>query len=252
MNPALAIPQGLGAVDVSEMLTVIGFVSERDKSAKNLPVNVDGIIERVQATLDELVCYAIEKRTAAEFRAAREQVFPKYFTAVLGLSHLVRVMVPKHTLEALSNESFSELEAEFREHGQSAFGLEVRDQAIFTAWTLRKISDTCRQINEAPPPVEKSTDAQLHEEFVVMSMYTRFSLDCLQKSMQLRKAIYPEVLPVVIDGLRAAVNVYALARCALDLRIPTTEPNVSSVEWDEEDKCLLEEATRELIAEPSS
>ena len=155
-------------------------------------------------------------------------------------------------MEVLMNEHYSEMEADFRDRGLTAFGAEVRDQAIFTAWTLRKISDLCEAINSAKLASEqqKKTDQELAKQFAFFLVWTRFHLDCLLKSMQIQKPIYPEVLDVVIDGLRAAVNAYALARRGFNLRAPVPQPDVAAVEWDEEDRQLLDEATHDMLAEP--
>src|SRR5579863_8603520 len=203
MNPVFSMPPGLGVISVGEMLALPGFVSEKTKTVKRLPGSAEELIGNVLATLNGLIVYAIEQRTAKDFVAARDKVFPQYFDAALGLSYLVRVVVPKHVLEVLSSESFSEMEAEFREHGLAAFGAEVRDQATFTAWTLRKISDTCQRIDDAPIAEGlKKSDSELLRQFAFHAMMTRFSLDCLFKSMAFQKPIYPEVLPLVLDGLR--------------------------------------------------
>jgi hypothetical protein len=252
MNPAISMPRGMGAINVGEMLAVPGFASEKSKATKSLPKGVNALISNVLATLHQIVVYAIERRTAAEFLAARDEMFPQYFDAALGLSYLVRVIVPKHILEVLSSESFSEMEAEFRESGLAAFGTEVRDQAIFTAWTLRKISDICQQIDKAPLSTAlRREDSDIFDQFVFYAMRTRFSLDCLSKSMSCQKPIYPEVLPIILDGLRSAVNSYACARRALDLRVPQLEPQIAAVEWDDEDAQLLREATFDVLGEPA-
>lgn len=252
MNPVLTMPRGLGIMNVGEMLALPGLVSEKAKSVNRLPGSAQELFRNVAALLDEMVLYAIEQRTSNEFEAAVAEVFPKYFEGALGLSFLARTIVPKHVLETMSSEFFSEIESDFREQGLNAFGAAVRDQAIFTAWTLRKISDICQRIDEAPLPTKlQKSDDDLFQNFAFHAMRTRFHLDCLFKSMHLNKPIYPDVLGLVIDGLRSAVNAYAWARSALDLRIPVVEPGATPVEWDEEEQQLLREATHDFIQEPA-
>src|ERR1700674_1329499 len=124
MNPALTMPMmppGLGIMNVGEMLALPGLVSEKAKSVNRLPGSAQELFRNVATMLDEVVLYAIEQRTGAEFRAAFVEVFPKYFEGALGLSFLARTIVPKHVLETMSSEFFSEMEAAFREHGLTAF-----------------------------------------------------------------------------------------------------------------------------------
>ena len=55
---------------------------------------------------------------------------------------------------------------------------------------------------------------------------------------------------LVIDGLRNAVNAYAWARRAYDLRVPCPQTDNLIVQWDEEDQQLLDEASFDMIPEP--
>lgn len=267
MNPSLSIPQisramppGLGTVNVSSMLALPGFKSRQattvvsspvntEYSTDNvLPVNAEELIDNVLGMLNTFVVKAIEARTPTEFIATRDRVFPQYFDAVLGLSYLIQIVVPKDVLEVMSNESFSKIEASFRDRGLAAFGLDVRDQAVFTTWTLKKISDLCNRIDTMPLSSElEENNRDLFNEFLVHTMCTRFSLDCLSKSMLLQKPIYPDVLPIVIDGLRNAVNTYAYSRRALALREAVPEPPLICAEWDDEDQQLLDEASYDLL-----
>jgi len=240
-------------MNVGEMLALAGVASDERPSSKKLSTSTQELFRSAATTLDGLVLCVIEKRTAAEFLTAVGEVFPKYFEAALGLSFLARATVPAHVLERLTMESFSEMEAEFRDGALEAFGAAVRDQAIFTVWTLRKISDICQKISIAPAlAANRSTDDfETFQKFAVHAMLTRFNLDCLLKSMLLRKPIYPAVFDTVIEGLRSAVNAYAWVRHALDLREPRVEPEVEPVQWDEEDQALLDEATRDFLPDPA-
>jgi hypothetical protein len=252
MNPAVCIPQNLGVMNVGEMLALAGVAVDERPTAKKLSVSTQELFRSATATLEGIVLRVIEKRTAADFKATLQQVFPKYFEAALGLSFLARATVPAHILERLTQESFSEMEAELRAGALVAFGAAVRDQAIFTVWTLRKISDICQKISDAPSLAANLSNDDLvaFNAFAWHAMLTRFSLDCLLKSMQTQKPIYPEVREAVIDGLRSAVNAYAWVRRALDLRFPEVALELSPVQWDEEEQSLLDEATYDLLEDP--
>jgi hypothetical protein len=261
MNPALPMTQGLGAdmpppglaiMNVGNMLALPGRVFERPEDSKRVSVSTQELFRNVADTLRELVAYAIQKRTANDFRKAVDKVFPKYFEAALGLSLLARTSVARPVLETLTNESFSTMEADFRENGLAAFGAAVRDQAVFTVWTFRKISEICQKIDGTKLAVGlQESDEKIFLHFAYHLMRTRFHLGCLAASMRLHKPLYPDVLTIIIDGLRSAVNSYAWARQALDLRIPSTEPQVTPIEWDDEEQALLSEANQDILAEPA-
>ncbi len=200
--------------------------------------------------MEGLIESALESRNADEFSLAQGQIFPKYFETVIAFSKLARIVVPPQTIERITLESFCEMESDIREHALAAFGAEVRDQAIFTVWTLRKLSDICQEINSIPFQCDtKNAEVEFAGKFNFNLIWARFHLECLLKSMQLHRPIYPDVLPIIIDGLRAAVNAYAWARQGLDLRKPHHESEIAPVEWDEEDRALLEESDRDMLCE---
>jgi len=237
-------------VSASEALTLPGSISE--SSAKQLPASVEVLMRTTYDLLQDCILFAIEKRSAADFIAWRSASFAQYSNAVLELPALVRFAVPAHVVERLNREFFCELEADIRDKGLAAFGSAVRDQAMFTAWTLRKISELLSQM---PAPGndlsgEKTEEvSKMFGEFISHAIWTRFHLHCLLTSLRVNKALYPEPLEAILEGLRPAVNAYALARRILDVLVPLQEPPVEPVEWDDEDRCLLAEATRDMLGE---
>lgn len=256
MNPAVCVPQNLGVMNVGEMVSmagVAGVAVDKSAAARKLSISNQELLRNAAATLESLVLRVIETRTATEFYSVLAEVFPKYFEAALGLSLLARVTVPPHVMTRLSHEAFSEMEAEFREGALAAFGSAVRDQAIFTVWTIRKIADLSERIAKAPAVSKPQTaeDFEMFQKFAGHTMMTGLNLDCLLRSMRLGKPIYPEVLEAMINGLRSAVNAYAWVRRALDLRIPVTEQELAPVEWDDEDEALLREACADVITDPA-
>lgn len=249
MNPSIAVTGGLGVVNLAEMLALPGLRAA-DKNQRISGVAKE-IIDRVSEIVDELVVSTIQKRTALEFEDAQDDVFPLYYRAVRSLSDLARIVVPKHVREILMAESFSTMEADFRDAGLEAFGASVRDQAIFTVWTLRKISDLCQKIDAAKlDPTLQESDRKMFDDFVWHAISARFYLDCLLKSMDTKQALVPGVFDIVIEGLRNAVNAYAWARRAYDLRVPRTEAETDdNFVWDDEDKALLFEASHDGLPE---
>lgn len=203
------------------------------------------------AALEDLILTVIERRSANEFVAARIAMYPTYCRAALALPQLVRVVVPPHIIERLNREFLCELEADLREHGLAFFGGAVRDQAMFTAWTLRKIMDLTTQIPETATVDQNQLPAlaDITTQFVQHAIWMRFHLHCLVSSMRSNKVIFPEPLDLILDGLRSAVNAYGLARRALDLLAPQAHAKLELQEWDDEDAGLLAEASRDMSLE---
>jgi hypothetical protein len=252
MNDALAMSRGWEMTSTGEALTLPGSISE--STAKQLSGSADVLLRTTFGLLEECIISAIEKRSAADFKVWREQNFAAYFNAVLGLPSLMKFAVPTHVIERLNREFFCELEADLRDRGVQAFGSAVRDQAMFTAWTLRKITDLIAQIpadSSKTIQEQKSHLTQLVIEFACSGIWARFHLHCLVSSLRLGKPIYPEPLELILEGLRAAVNTYAIARRLLDALSPLPTPQMDRTEWDSEDDELLAEASRDMLAEPA-
>jgi hypothetical protein len=67
--------------------------------------------------------------------------------------------------------------------------------------------------------------------------------------MQQDTPLFPEVLDLVIDGLRSAVNAYGLTKRLVDMLVPIPEVELAPIEWDEEEDALLNEAKRDMRVE---
>ncbi len=242
----LALEQNRKFGSVRELLAFVGLPSK--SAPRDISESAVEILNGIKNVLDGLLLQAIERRTAAEFDATREEVFSKYFSAVLSLSNLAQIVVPQATIQRLTWESFSETEADLREQGLSRFGETARDQAVFTVWTLRKINALLGRIVSAPPlPAEhKPLDKKLVNEFSFYSAWAQFHLDCLIASIRFDKPINPEILDEICDGLRGAVNAYGLIHQGVDLRESVAEPPMQSYLWDEEDHELLNSSMREI------
>jgi hypothetical protein len=251
MNEAMTLSRSWGMVSTGEALTLPGSISE--SAAKHLPASAEVLMKTTYALLEDCILAAIEKRTAADFEGWRNENFAAYFNAVMGLPSLMKFAVPPHVIERLNREFFCELEADLKDKGIPQFGVAVRDQAMFTAWTLRKITDLISQFPSAPVAIDRSKVMELSRlsiDFAYCGIWSRFHLHCLVSSLRLNKPIYPEPLEVILDGLRCAVNTYALTRRILDILSPLPRSEEEPDGWDAEDDALLAEATRDMMSEP--
>jgi len=249
MNPALVAERQSAAVSLDKLLALLGLPSKR--STAQLSGATVEIFKSVTKALDDLLRTTLDARTAEDFVVARKQVFGDYARSVRALADLARVIIPKPVIERLMWESFSEIEAELREHGADRFGAPTRDQAMFTVWSLRKTSDLIRKIVKAGPVAEnlRQRDAKLAGEFSFCAAWTQFHLDYLLAAIRFDKSVQVEILNEIVDGLRAAVNAYGLARQGLDLRVPPVEPHLAKPEWDEEDEKLLRSSMHDMADE---
>jgi hypothetical protein len=227
---------------------VLAFLASRSKqSARQLPAPANEVFDGIREAVDQWVRSAIDARTEKEFRDAFATVFPKYLRITLALSAFANAVVPDETINRMALESICELEADFREKAQSAFGSEIKDQLMFTAWTLRKISDLLIQIAATKPdPSCREQDAEYCSHFLVTALHAKFSLDCFNMALRLNRAIYPEVMDTLKDGLRAVVNAYAWARRGAAIRVPAAQETIESDVSTQEENDLLASSMQDM------
>jgi hypothetical protein len=221
------------------------------RASEQVAGTTNDIFVAVQTILDRMLSDVCGKRTAEEFCAARELYLPQYMRVMTALGNLVQTVVPVPVINQLCYESMSEMEADFRDEGRANFGQDIADQAMFTVWTLRKINDLVDQVSASDGPREglKDSDAKLKKQFVNYILYTRFHLDCLKMSMRSGRAIYPDVLEQVSEGLRALVNAYSYIRQASDLHFEVSDEEPISIDFDDEEQELVALSMKDLVAD---
>ncbi len=233
-------------INIGQLLKVVGLPTERERTT-TIVGQANDLVREVVLVIDGLVMASIDQRTSADFVKTREEVFPQYVAAITALGSLARIILPKQVIERISVESFSQMEADFRELGDSTFGTDLAERGLFTVWTLRKIYDLAKEIEASEFPKEHAKeDAEKAREFVRFALWNRFHVDCLIKSMRAKMPIYPDVVEQIRDGLRAAVNAYAHIRQWADIRIPRPDPDPGPIEWTSEDEELLADSMRDL------
>jgi hypothetical protein len=243
MNFAVAHPAQRIGPSLRDLLELPALPSESERAARQLSASAHELVRNVACIIDSMVLRTMEARTAESFETTRNELFSEYFSAMCALGALLRVIVPKKDIGWIAAQSLSCLEADLRNEGAAAFGSELRDRGLFTVWTLRKISDLGEEMDETKPGSEKA------RQFAIAAIWARFHIDCLIKSMQLHKPIFPEVVEPVADGLRAAVNAYAWLRQEVDGQNGVSEPDLSPVMWEQEDEVFVADSMRDLARE---
>lgn len=247
MNRAMEIEQaGVASDSIGKLLSFVG-VSFSEKSTQNLTVDAGEVFRRIEKVLKGLIGSAVAARTAVEFSETRSKVFGEYFRTTSAVSDIAQVMIAPRAMEQLIGDSLCEVENTFKEEGLSRFGVEVRDQAVFTTWTLRKIRRLTTQFLK--DPVTDESEVKMVKDFAFFLTWTHFHLDCLQMAITQDRIINPEVLAEISDGLRAVVNAYGIVRQGLELQSPQEQAAPSPVIWDSEDQQLLEDSMCDMATE---
>jgi hypothetical protein len=247
MNSVLTM-QDVGLALCSERLEgILSFLVSRSKdSSRSLAPSTNDVFSVCLQEIHHILRTVIDTKTHAEYSREFNRLFPKYVALNLSISHFATATIPRDAVERLTRESICEMEADFREKGVAAFGTAVREQALFTVWTLRKINEIVIQINATKlPPSKRKEDHKHCAEFNMHAFRAQFSLDALGMALDIERPVYPEVSDELMDGLRSMVNAYAHARKGLDLRAPSESPAFSTAAIDDGDAALLEVAFAE-------
>jgi hypothetical protein len=253
--PPESLAKDLWPRSIEELLAFIGLA---DKQEFDLSAKINDLFGQIALVTDGLVLTTIEKRSALEFTSAAQTVFNDYVRVLRAKSDLLQVVLrgDRHATERIVNQSLSALEGDFRDHGIARFGASVSEQAIFTIWTIRKTASQIWKVFEpgvlGRPMSEESTkkSEKFSWEFALYSAWAQFHLECLTTSMRLNRTVYPHVLPAIIEGLRSAVNAYAIAKQLVDLYLPQVEePPIVPYAWDDEDEELLSSSMQDMELE---
>jgi hypothetical protein len=253
--PREVMAQGLLPRTLDDLRAFVGLAAKTAKPTVDVSVKINELFTQISEVADALFIAAIEQRTASEFRNTARSVFSDYVHVMRAKSDLLRVILRNDIdrTERLVSQSLSELEADFREQGMQRFGAAVNDQAVFTVWILRKTASHIWKLREPAivgtpiSPEDQQAQDALNSEFALYSAWAQFHLGCLNAAIRLNKAIYPDVLPAIMEGLRAMVDANAYARQIVELRIPSTnDTDLAPYSWDEEDNDLLQSSMRDI------
>jgi hypothetical protein len=223
------------------------LASRPRRSGRQLSPPASEVFKSMAEASDQLLSSVLEARTSEEYRKAFGLSFPKYATISLSLSSFAQAMVLPEILDRLARESLCEMESDCREKATAAFGAPVRDQLLFTIWTVRRIRDLTARIYALKlDPSKRDEDAEFSAQFTFHALSAHFALDCLNMAMHNGRAVYPEVMDYLMNGLRSMVDAYTWARRGVSLRLPETEQSLEPVESDEEDEVLLASSMQDM------
>ena len=78
---AMALEQDQRVEGLRDLLTFVGVPSKA--VTREISGSASEILKNIQGIIDGLLLQAIEKKTKAEFEATRDEVFRKYFVAMM-------------------------------------------------------------------------------------------------------------------------------------------------------------------------
>jgi hypothetical protein len=209
------------------------------------------LFEGLVGQIDRQIAAVIDSRSVEEFDKRRDIAWPKYVRALRALSDTIRNFVPDEEYVAVSDKAFDEFQQDLEKVRGKSMTDALINQAQFTLWTLRRLRALGQAIDGAgSAPENRGADYRLNKDYRLFSLWSQFHMDVTLTAMHTNKEIPAQVQDVICDGLRAAVNAYAIGEEALALRTPVQTPQSEQVPyvWDEEDEELLASSMRDLDA----
>lgn len=226
------------------------FIGEPSCVQNDLVRADEELIRKLASVLDNQLLTVLETRSVLEFTKARDEIWPKYIRARRAFSDTLSNIASENTIQAIATECVSGLSEDFQKQRGVRFGDALTDQGVFTLWTFGKINALARTVNSAGEPRDKEADRRLHSEYSLCSLWATFHLDLAVTAMKFKKTIPADIQEAICEGLRIAVNVYAILKDALALRVPQIEaPLASALPWDEEDEKLLALSMKDINAD---
>ena len=255
-NPtAWSIDSDLLPHSIAELRPYVGVA---DKEEVDLSSQLNDLFKQLAQITDSLVLTAIEKRTAPDFTAAAIALFNNYVRALRAKSDLLQIIL-KNDLQAteqIVNRSLTGMEFNFKDFGAKQFGSTLTEQATFTIWARRKTANLVWKLlepevlNHTPSEEAKELGNTLYSKFALYSAWSQFHLECLTTAMRVKKTIYPDVVPAIVEGLRCEVNAYAVAKQMIDLYLPAApEEHLVPYAWSELDEQLLASSMEDMESE---
>jgi hypothetical protein len=244
---------GIGLLDMPPQLCEVGAPGALYEQSSTLEDSLarpkERLVRELISVLDNVLLEGLSARSLSEFMETRKSAWPKYIHAVRALSDTLSNLLSKEAREASARMAITSLE-ENLERQEARFGDVLTDQAIFTASTIGRMRSLGAQITAIALPREmRKADAVLLSEYSSHAYWSSFHLDLMVAAMKFNRPMPEELREAVCEGLRAAVNAYAIMKEALFLRSPCVEEAPPhTFPWDEEDEQLLASSMRDLNA----
>jgi hypothetical protein len=252
---AQSIDQDLLPQSIAELRPYVGVA---DKEDVDISLQFNDIFKQLAHVTDSLIVTAIDKREAADFTATASNLFSSYMRALRVKSDLLQVILKSdlQATEQIVNRSLTGMEFSFKDYGAKQFGSALTEQAEFTIFSRRKTASLVwklfdpEAVNPAPSPEAQELANTLYSKFALFSAWSQFHLECLTTAMRFKKTIYPDVVPAIVEGLRAEVNAYAIAKQMIDVYLlPVPEEKLDPYTWDKEDEELLASSMEDMESE---
>lgn len=224
-----------------EMFFGAASFTEKGTVQRRLQRDVGLAVKLMSRQMDSMVRPLIACRTKEEFCRLRDEIFPKYANACLGVSNMMRsVMTNIDHLESIQ-ESLSSIMKAFRSVGAAYLGSEGKGEVLFCLATMKKAFGMVRFILSKPVLAgSEERDIDLARSFATHVIFFQLNFTSLGLAISSDESVNPQVLEEIVQGLRSSIMAYASVRQAMDIRGFSEEryAEPADVSWDAEDEAF--------------
>jgi|SRR5271157_742879 len=233
----LEMPKGVCAPEIG---TIGAFYEPSVESEKQLVYSDQQLVRELVKVLDRQLLDLVDSRSPDEFYHVREKVWPRYIRALSALHDTAANLVSDDALQQITDSIIANLSADLAKQ-EATLGTQLVEQSIFTLWMMPKLRALAREIVSAGDPPDKTADSVLLKEYLTYSLWAQLHLDAIFAAVKFNRAIRQSIWEPMCNGLRAAVNGYAVMKDALYLRRPRVQEDapLDGLPWDDEDEELL-------------
>src|SRR5271157_1498495 len=230
----LEMPKGVCAPEIG---TIGAFYEPSVESEKQLVYSDQQLVRELVKVLDRQLLDLVDSRSPDEFYHVRNKVWPRYIRALSALHDTAANLISDDELQQIADSIIANLSADL-EKQEANLGTQLVEQSIFTLWMMQKIRALSHEIASAGEPPDKAADGILLKEYLNHSLWAQLHLDAIFAALKFNRPIRQSIWEPMCDGLRAAVNAYAVMKDAVYLRRPRVQEDapLAGLPWDEEDE----------------
>jgi hypothetical protein len=228
------------------------FLEQQNCVQTELVRSDEELLRGLASVLETQLLAILEARSTLEFIKARDAAWPKYYKARRAFVDTLSNLAPESTIETIAKECAAGMSEDIQKQ-RGRFGDKLTEQAVFSLWTIRKVNELAKAVNNAGEPTDLEADYKLQSEYDLCCMWGTFHLDLVAIAMKFKKTIPDDIQESLCEGLRIIVNSYAILKDAMALRAAQAEAPLAQVlPWDEEDEKLLALSMKDINADFSS
>ena len=124
------------------------FLEQQNCVQTELVRSDEGLLRGLASVLETQVLAILDARSTSEFIKLRQAAWPKYIKARRAFLDTLSNLAPESAIETIAKECASGMSEDIQKQ-RHLFGDTLTEQAVFSLWTVRKINELAKAVNNA-------------------------------------------------------------------------------------------------------